>query len=87
MDTALTVLEPPGLPAKLVAPLKLAADFAQASKAPATQAAYGSDFRIFEAWGAQRAGFLRCRPPLRRSAASWPTRRPLGGEPARWGDV
>jgi hypothetical protein len=46
MDTALTVLEPPALPAELIAPLKLAADFARASKAPATQAAYGSDFRI-----------------------------------------
>jgi hypothetical protein len=48
MDTALTVLEPPVLPADLIAPLKLAVDFARASKAPATQAAYGSDFRIFE---------------------------------------
>src|SRR5262249_43600846 len=36
------------LPAELIAPLKLAADFAQASKAPATQAAYGSDFRTGE---------------------------------------
>ena len=51
MDTALTVIEqPPALPAELIAPLKLAADFAKASKAPATQAAYGSDFRIFETW-------------------------------------
>jgi site-specific recombinase XerD len=50
MDTALTVLEPLALPAELTAPLKLAADFAKASKAPATQAAYGSDFRIFAAW-------------------------------------
>jgi hypothetical protein len=54
MDTALTVLEPPALPAELIAPLKLAADFARASKAPATQAAYGSDFRIFEIWCAAR---------------------------------
>jgi hypothetical protein len=38
----------PVLPAALTAPLRLAADFARASKAPATQAAYGSDFRIFE---------------------------------------
>jgi hypothetical protein len=30
--------------------LELAADFAKASKAKATQDAYGSDFRIFEAW-------------------------------------
>ena len=41
-------------PAALTAPLKLAADFAKASKAPATQAAYGSDFRIFEDWCAAR---------------------------------
>jgi site-specific recombinase XerD len=50
MDTALTVLEPAALPAVLTATLELAADFAKASKAPATQAAYGSDFRIFEMW-------------------------------------
>jgi site-specific recombinase XerD len=60
MDTGLTVLEPPSLPADLTAPLKLAADFAKASKAPATQAAYGSDFRIFEAWCRQRG--LRALP-------------------------
>jgi site-specific recombinase XerD len=48
--TALTVLEQPALPAELLEPLRLAADFARASKAPATQAAYGSDWRIFEAW-------------------------------------
>jgi site-specific recombinase XerD len=44
----------PALPAALTAPLRLAADFAKASKSPATQAAYGSDFRIFEAWCAVR---------------------------------
>jgi len=50
MDTALSVLQPATLPAVLTATLELAADFAKASKAPATQAAYASDFRIFEAW-------------------------------------
>jgi site-specific recombinase XerD len=50
MDTALTVLEPAALPAELTATLELAADFAKASKAPATRAAYGSDYRIFETW-------------------------------------
>jgi hypothetical protein len=49
MDTALTVIEQPALPAELLEPLRLAADFAQNSKAPATRAAYASDFRIFEA--------------------------------------
>jgi site-specific recombinase XerD len=48
--TALTVVEQPALPAELAATLELAADFAKASKAKATQEAYGSDFRIFEAW-------------------------------------
>ena len=46
--TALTVVEQPALPAELTATLELAADFARASKAKATQEAYGSDFRIFE---------------------------------------
>jgi hypothetical protein len=40
----------PALPAELTATLELAADFAKASKAKATQDAYGSDFRIFESW-------------------------------------
>jgi site-specific recombinase XerD len=48
--TALTVVEQPALPAELTATLELAADFAKASKAKATQDAYGSDFRIFESW-------------------------------------
>jgi integrase len=47
---ALTVIEQPALPAELLEPLRLAADFAQNSKAPATRAAYASDFRIFESW-------------------------------------
>ena len=46
--TALTVVEQPALPAELAATLELAADFAKASKAKATQAAYESDFRIFD---------------------------------------
>ena len=48
--TALTVVEQPALPAELTATLELAADFAKASKAKATQDAYESDFRIFESW-------------------------------------
>jgi site-specific recombinase XerD len=50
MDTALIVIEQPALPAELLEPLRLANDFAKASKAPATQAAYRSDFAIFESW-------------------------------------
>jgi hypothetical protein len=41
----LTVLDQPALPVELSATLELAADFAKASKGPATQAAYGSDCR------------------------------------------
>jgi site-specific recombinase XerD len=46
----LTVVEQPALPAELTATLELAADFAKASKAKATQDAYESDFQIFESW-------------------------------------
>jgi hypothetical protein len=45
-STALAVIEQPALPAELLEPLRLAGDFAQNSKAPATRAAYASDFRI-----------------------------------------
>src|SRR5262245_61568520 len=48
--TALIVVEQPALPAELAATLELANDFAKASKAKATQAAYESDFRIFDSW-------------------------------------
>jgi hypothetical protein len=48
--TALTVLDQPARPAELTATLEVAADFAKASKARATQDAYASDFRIFELW-------------------------------------
>jgi site-specific recombinase XerD len=48
--TALAIIEQPALPGELSATLELAADFAKASKAKATQAAYESDFRIFESW-------------------------------------
>src|SRR4051794_36754160 len=48
--TALAIIEPSALPVELTATLELAADFAKASKSEATLAAYGSDWRIFEAW-------------------------------------
>src|SRR6516165_12755653 len=47
---ALSGIEQPALPVELTATLELAADFAKASKAKATQEAYGSDFHIFEGW-------------------------------------
>src|SRR5262245_33564015 len=50
MDTALVTIEQPALPVELTATLALAADFAKASKAKATQEAYASDFRILESW-------------------------------------
>jgi hypothetical protein len=46
---ALTVLAGPVLPVAFEAELELASDFAKASKSRATQKAYGSDFRIFDA--------------------------------------
>jgi site-specific recombinase XerD len=48
--TDIAIIEQPALPAGLTTTLELAADFARASKAKATQEAYGSDFRIFESW-------------------------------------
>jgi site-specific recombinase XerD len=47
---ALVVIEQQALPVEFTEALELAADFAKASKAPATRAAYESDFRIFESW-------------------------------------
>jgi site-specific recombinase XerD len=47
---ALVTIERPTLPVELTATLELAADFAKASKSKATLAAYGSDWRIFDAW-------------------------------------
>jgi site-specific recombinase XerD len=47
---ALVTIERPALPVELTATLELAADFAKASKSKATLAAYGSDWRIFDAW-------------------------------------
>jgi site-specific recombinase XerD len=55
MENAVAIIEQPVLPAELTATLELASDFARASKARATQDAYASDFRIFEAW-CQRRG-------------------------------
>jgi site-specific recombinase XerD len=52
---ALAIISPQAaLPAELLEPLRLAADFAQNAKAPATRAAYSSDFRIFEGWCLRR---------------------------------
>ena len=47
---ALTVIAEPVLPVVLADEIRLASDFAKASKSKATIAAYGTDFRIFEAW-------------------------------------
>src|SRR5262245_61510163 len=48
--TDIAIIEQPALPAELTATLEIAADFAKASKAKATQDAYESDFRNFESW-------------------------------------
>jgi hypothetical protein len=63
------VVEQPALPAELTATLELAADFAKASKAKATQDAYGSDFRIFESWCRPRG--LRALPATAESLCAF----------------
>ena len=50
MENALVIVDQPGPPGELAATLELAADFARASKAKTTLAAYRSDWRIFECW-------------------------------------
>jgi site-specific recombinase XerD len=52
--TALVTIAEPALPVVFAAELELASDFAKASKAKSTQAAYSSDFRIFDAWCRER---------------------------------
>ena len=48
MENALVMVDQAGPLAELAATLELAADFARASKARTTLAAYGSDWRMFE---------------------------------------
>src|SRR3981081_4020555 len=67
MQNALVMLDPPAPPAELTATLELAADFARASKAKTTLAAYESDWRVFESWCGTRG--LVALPACR---ASWP---------------
>jgi Phage integrase, N-terminal SAM-like domain len=69
MSTALTAVEQAGFPTELTATLELAADFARASKAKATQDAYGSDFRIFESWCRPRG--LRALPATAESLCAF----------------
>jgi site-specific recombinase XerD len=51
---ALVTLEQPCLPVAFTEALQLARDFTAASKAPATRAAYASDWRIFTSWCSAR---------------------------------
>ena len=50
MENALVIVDQPAPPAELAGTLELAADFARASKAKTTLAAYRSDWGIFECW-------------------------------------
>jgi site-specific recombinase XerD len=50
MGNALVIVDQPAPPAELAGTLELAADFARASKAKTTLAAYRSDWGIFECW-------------------------------------
>jgi site-specific recombinase XerD len=65
----ITVVEQLALRAELTATLELAADFAKASKAKATQDAYASDFRIFESWCRPRG--LRALPATAESLCAF----------------
>jgi hypothetical protein len=55
MGNALVIVEHPAPPAELATTLELAADFARASKAKTTLAAYRSDWRVFEGWCQERS--------------------------------
>src|SRR3954447_19941037 len=90
MENALVLVDQPEPPAELAATLELAADFARASKAKATLAAYGSDWRVFECWCQERGlgalaaspevvcGFLADEATCGRSQHSW---KAPGGHP------
>ena len=67
--TDIAIIEQPALPIELTTTLELAADFARASKAKATQEAYGSDFRIFESWCRPRG--LRALPATAESLCAF----------------
>ena len=54
MGNALVLLDRTAAIARLTSTLELAADFARASKAKTTLAAYGSDWRVFECWCEER---------------------------------
>jgi site-specific recombinase XerD len=54
VGNALVIVDQAGPPAELAATLELAADFARASKAKTTLAAYRSDWRVFECWCQER---------------------------------
>ena len=54
MENALVTVDQAGPLVELAATLELAADFARASKAKTTLAAYGSDWRVFERWCQER---------------------------------
>jgi hypothetical protein len=59
VENALVIVEEAGPPAELAVTLELAADFARASKAKTTLAAYGSDWRVYERW-CQEKGLAGC---------------------------
>src|SRR3954454_10839089 len=54
MENPLVIVDQAGPPAELAATLELAADFARASKAKTTLAAYASDWRVFGCWCQER---------------------------------
>jgi hypothetical protein len=55
MSGDLTVQNQSNLPSPLAADLAAAINYAKAEKAPATRKAYRTDFRLFEAWCANKS--------------------------------
>src|SRR4051812_29413686 len=81
MENQLVIVDQAGPLVELAATLELATDFARASKAKTTLAAYGSDWRVFESC-ARNGAWARWPPRQKWCVASWRMRQPAEGEPA-----
>jgi len=92
MTTALTVISDVTLPAALGPDLAAAIDLAKAEKAASTRKAYGTDFRLFEAWCATRSVAAMPAAPetvplIWRPTLARPTRQRLAGASPRSGTL
>jgi hypothetical protein len=74
VGNALVIVERAGPLVELAATLELAADFARASKAKTTLAAYRSDWRVFEGWCQERGlAWLAAKAPRSENFATAPS--------------